>query len=945
MEPATDAGQAAGKSRAGLQPRRPVGGRGCQFPLCRVTDLSWHFAQTAEAHDAYLVTELGNLFQVETPTVGGGNGTDLGALNAGVTQALLGFMAGITEKEADFQFLTGTNSVGDLHDYSPFFMIPQNVVNSSGGYVGTYKANGPHTSVPIPTFFSTYRYDDATNILHDTGYGSNLPAFDSVEITAHDNSRKQSGSVPSSYDGFYVYNTGTYIVKLQTGMAYHVPNDMQCVGGVCDRASIISSDSNLLGTTTSGLFLKNANVGRAYSAVSGEIPRHGTPSATMRMTGTIPFGGEQISSTDKIQRHGANTASPELFWKCTYYDPSNPPYYESWAIRSLGTRDMSFINPLFSTSTNDGKKFLNGIRFETDFYVSYSNCSTLPFNRDFDRWGNRIYIINEPTGPLSDITYMTFPSVAQTVYDTGVPVRHHFAYWADNQTDSMYRDTATAYNPNNIVVNDNNMYMILEKNTVGPYVDVTANNVTNAVLEIADLAPDTLFTITDSNGAYFVVGVTDRHGEITIPYAAQPFASVSGLKLNLFHDSLVFRQLSGMTVIDHFNGAQINVNTAKRDGTLYVTTKYVDMPISLDSTEVASVGVGLSDCDASRLDLPYLAGTYNGGDNLLVPIIPGYDRVCYEIGGKSMTLKYADIRQSDDVDFGESGNALNEVGGAPTGHASAQTQTSIQITVVESGPLVFGVDGMVRGHADVYYAREYIGEVKMPGDNSFEPDTTDRRRGTGSICDDTIYIPGWSNLAITNFHSESGSPPEPSGHARVSVEVSKNGAVVFTKTLLSEDMVTDSFRPVNTGDAQRRIGAFDLTLYSSNGNGYWCYPQDTDSNIEMADKIRDGEYMLCNSGLVVYWDAFTRYVRVPVCERPDRAAECGYDVSQSLSRSAFGETITVNNVEIGDVIDVEIAAGSSVGLGEYTCTGQPTGNDFKRGTVELNILNPSVQVQ
>ena len=202
-----------------------------------VARLSWQFGTEAGAVDAYVVTELGNLFQIEDRNVIGGNNTNLNGLNAGVTQALLSFMAGITEESVDFMYLTGTGSIGNLHAYSPFFAIPPNVVNSSSGYVGLYGENDPHTSVPIPSFFTTYRYSNSSNTLHDIGYSNAAPTFDSVEITAFDNTRLLSGAVGSWHDGFYLYNTGTYAVKLHPGLAYHMPK-RHAVCWRCVRSSI-----------------------------------------------------------------------------------------------------------------------------------------------------------------------------------------------------------------------------------------------------------------------------------------------------------------------------------------------------------------------------------------------------------------------------------------------------------------------------------------------------------------------------------------------------------------------------------------------------------------------------------------------------------------------------------------------------------------------------------
>ena len=183
-----------------------------------MTDLSWHFAQPAEAHDAYLVSELGNLFLVEDPVKNLGNLSDnngildqVNAVGPELTQAFFQLSAKIVEKDADgVSYVVGTNSVGSVHPYAPHFTIPVIVTNSGSGYVGFFDPNEPHTSVEIPTFFLSYAYSNSSNTLRNIGYSENTPIFDSVAISSPDSSRLQSGAVTSTYGGFYVNNIGTY---------------------------------------------------------------------------------------------------------------------------------------------------------------------------------------------------------------------------------------------------------------------------------------------------------------------------------------------------------------------------------------------------------------------------------------------------------------------------------------------------------------------------------------------------------------------------------------------------------------------------------------------------------------------------------------------------------------------------------------------------------------
>ena len=145
-----------------------------------------------------------------------------------------------------------------------------------------------------------------------------------------------------------------------------------------------------------------------------------------------------------------------------------------------------------------------------------------------------------PTNRPEDITpYLVItagPSIS--VYDRGIRAPDMLP------SGQMIRQTdCTAVHPVPLIrqtwfVNSNNAYMIIEKNTVGTYLDVTAKNVTNSALQITNLPPDTVFTLDSLDESSLVTGVTSGSGEITIPYDSRRFSSISGLTLNLFHNSL-----------------------------------------------------------------------------------------------------------------------------------------------------------------------------------------------------------------------------------------------------------------------------------------------------------------------------------------------------------------------------------------------------------------------
>ena len=911
--------------------------------MLSVARLLGHFAQPAEAHEAYLVTELGNLFPVDKQIVGvRGNNTNIGSLNAGVTQALLAFMTGITEKEADFQFLTGTSSVGDLHPYSSFFTIPTNVATSSSGYVGTYSESAPHISIPIPNFFSTYRYDNSSNTLRDNGYGENPPAFASVEITAHDNSRKLSRNAVSDYNGFYVYDVGTYAVKLHPGMSYTLPSGLNCVNGTCDRASVISS-VDLLSTTPSGLYLTSVNRPsmEGIEILSGHINKNGNRRATMQTETTVSIGvNKYISDAGNIVGN-LPTRTVSVEFMC--YDP---PVWTTTDTFAFGFNSISF-------DVDGGllKKIIAKHGEATSTPVTgYGYRCELPYDTDIYHGGWRFIMVDPPPHPqfMPRASIQAF-APARSLYDAGVPVKDVLGYWSNSTSNTMYDgSSATIHNPNNVVANGNDAYMIIEKNTVGSYLDVKANNITNSALRITDLPPDTVFTIAD-NGGYLVAGVTSNVGEIMIPHSEQPFSTLSGLTLNIFADAvtLTHPNLSGLNVIDHFNNANFNVASSQHNGTVYTVTNYVDMPIPLDDTVIDNVGIGLIDCEASRLDLPYLAGTYNGGDNLLAPVIPGFDRVCYEIGGKRLTLKFSDVDE-DSTGYGDTaGGTSDKQGLRGSGTVStSHTASNIDVTAVNRGTVTFVVEGAVQADTQISYRKGYLGPL------TGTPGTVTQNEPFASVFSDFCYgqtaLPKEQIIdAVNAADNESGVPRATSG-AYVDLAVQKNGMDVLTQRIYSTTSTASAF-PVSNAAAQSYAASFLISYIDwdsvSNGHILCAFAEDDNTNGLVLNRWTSNAYVLCSpmTSSLPYGVEIRNY-SIRLCHA-EPASSCGYDVSHTISNGIFTETLDIPNVEIGDVLTFEMRGGVSSTLDDFECFGVPDGSESSQGSQTFRILTPSVSIE
>ena len=194
--------------------------------------------------------------------------------------------------------------------------------------------------------------------------------------------------------------------------------------------------------------------------------------------------------------------------------------------------------------------------------------------------------------------------------------------------------------------------------------------------------------------------------------------------------------------------------------------------------------------------------------------------------GKEITLKYSDIRNNEEVNFEESGGIVQDINASILGPAVATADVIMPITATEPGTLTFAVDGIVSGEADVYHARTYRGEVRLPGDPSFDEAVVPWSGHTNQCNDNGNIIPGWGNRHITGLDHRSEFPPEASGQMAATVAVFKNGQEVFRKTMVSQAVSDFDIRPVNTGDSQMVVDEFDLDVRWRSQGGYYvlCYP-------------------------------------------------------------------------------------------------------------------------
>ncbi len=155
-----------------------------------------------------------------------------------------------------------------------------------------------------------------------------------------------------------------------------------------------------------------------------------------------------------------------------------------------------------------------------------------------------------------------------------------------------------------------------------------------SMLEITDLPPNTPFQI-EKNGKTGVSGMTNYDGMITI--SASQFqindASVGGT-MRLYPDAPSYRGSFSAVVFDNVNDQILRIHT--QDDKIYVAHAYVNIPIVGD-VEITDVYLDNS------LALSYLQGNYTTGNNLKVPVIPGYHDINMKINGVPTTTVIASV--------------------------------------------------------------------------------------------------------------------------------------------------------------------------------------------------------------------------------------------------------------------------------------------------------------
>ena len=288
----------------------------------------------------------------------------------------------------------------------------------------------PSVTVPIRDLFSEYMYNSHTQTLIEVGQHQVIHTgvalnFDSKKTLRPSSSVVISGTVSDTGHGFDVSAPGTYIVKLSPGRAYWVNDnydrfhDLGCVGYACDMASIISTDFDLMTSTSSGFRIV---VPQFTGADAGnEIERSNTIfNRDYQLLTSVT--STRISSSGNIYLGGTLGVDFEERFNC-YVGRSNGGNAVYYARTNPETAVVPLHRLVPTTTTTDGMTFMTG------GVVTRSNEVNVT---DFIQGtGWRQGCENRYSADTLPARNFVVDSNTNWLYDRGFKIREHLAHWSD----------------------------------------------------------------------------------------------------------------------------------------------------------------------------------------------------------------------------------------------------------------------------------------------------------------------------------------------------------------------------------------------------------------------------------------------------------------------------------------------------------------------------------
>ena len=617
----------------------------------------WQFAPPVDAHKAYLITELGNIFPIENQTVTSAPSQAVGniAYNLMIQGALMETL------DFDGMVLHGDVSTeAEMEDLAEWVIIDP-ATKHAGAIL-----DGTGTSIAIPRFYSTYSYSNG----HITELSHN-PPVDLINIRGH---KTVYGSVTERITptGMTFTGTGWSIAKLGSvaGGSYTIQGDVPAGASV----QHISSPNNMLGTYYDGSRYVLVDNGAFYATTSGKTAwdyefGHDGFSNQNRVWSWV--GGQQSwigNCNSPCARFDSNDNPDDLIIKALwskgnyihhgyfYYVPNygEPKLQSGLPIYIKGTPSYTQTYQPTSTSsasvvlTNADYRFTQGTSLDPYGEVMYPPAQsfygdtyiTTSFSLDSNPYGG----YNKITKVAADVSFnyrkwlaagthhyepVTLPTSANinvtgtvTIKDTR-PYDAHSLYTGDFQQ--------TLYNPSNT-------YLLVKPggNTV-TVKGVSSNPQSDIIFGLSGAPADTYYSMLVDGATTY--GKTTPSGSIVVMEGDITVAdyNVPGA-ITFYPNALKHADYSfGMVGFDLENDATFRFGNTPL---IHVPDEFVKVRAWAD---VYVTDVTLSSSYES-VTLHYLSGSYNAGDTITVPYVKLYDNFRMTINGQTtLPMNFTDV--------------------------------------------------------------------------------------------------------------------------------------------------------------------------------------------------------------------------------------------------------------------------------------------------------------
>ena len=313
-------------------------------------------------------------------------------------------------------------------------------------------------------------------------------------------------------------------------------------------------------------------------------------------------------------------------------------YYSStWFYCSAGPASSPVPFSITGLNIKAGEKKLVTAKYESTYsgyYLYAVYCSSKYGGYSYWQVGCAHYTSGSTADPLS-VGYSTFDPISKyhTISSLSGSTASHYSYTGnvkvyDKEPYEIIFEYLGSFNQGNLFGNEH-YYLIVESTS---QVDIKGETVTaKPFITISDLPANIPYKIL-KDGIPVIAGMTSPSGMIQSATSTNPLAM--GGVINLYPDSLKYRGPFSTVIFDEVNSQTIHIDTV--EDKVYVVHAYAKIPV------IGNVNVTGTNLDGT-LPLSYLDKIYSNGQDIMVPVIPGFHTINITINGIDTSLQYEDI--------------------------------------------------------------------------------------------------------------------------------------------------------------------------------------------------------------------------------------------------------------------------------------------------------------